>query len=144
MNRRLTALFAAAEALLVLGVGLAIPLAITTVLWATHFGFAPEWTVFWRAAADVWLLGHGVDVTFTLDPVLAALVGLLVLSPAITPGLVDWAAENVGILPEWVTPTVVGINAAVLAATGLVTRVLAVPGVNAWLERYVPILGATK
>ena len=75
MNRRLTALFAAAEALLVLGVGLAIPLAITTVLWATHFGFAPEWTVFWRAAADVWLLGHGVDVTFTLDPVLAALVG---------------------------------------------------------------------
>ena len=83
--------------------------------------------------------GHAVART-----VLAALVGLLVLSPAITPGLVDWAAENVGILPEWVTPTVVGINAAVLAATGLVTRVLAVPGVNAWLERYVPILGATK
>lgn len=75
MNRRLTALFAAAEALLVLGVGLVIPLAITTVLWATHFGFAPEWVVFWRAAADIWLLGHGVDVTFILDPALAAAVG---------------------------------------------------------------------
>ena len=75
MNRRLTALFAAAEALLVLGVGLVIPLAVTTVLWATHFGFAPEWVVFWRAAADIWLLGHGVDVTFILDPALAAAVG---------------------------------------------------------------------
>lgn len=75
MNRRLTALFAGAEALLVLGVGLVIPLAVTTVLWATHFGFAPEWVVFWRAAADIWLLGHGVDVTFILDPALAAAVG---------------------------------------------------------------------
>ena len=75
MNRRLTALFAAAEALLVLGIGLAVPLAIATVLWATHFGFAPEWLVFWRASADIWLLGHGVDVTFVLDPVLAAAVG---------------------------------------------------------------------
>lgn len=76
MNRRLTLFFAAAEALIVLGVGLAIPLAITTLLWAAHFGFAPEWTVFWRAAADVWLLGHGVDVTFVLDPELAASLGL--------------------------------------------------------------------
>lgn len=76
MNRRLTAFFAAAEALLVLGVGLAIPLAITTLLWGFHFGFAPEWPVFGRAGVIVWLLGHGVDVTFTLDPELAAGLGL--------------------------------------------------------------------
>jgi len=76
VNRSLTALFAAAEALLVLAIGVAIPLAIGSVLWAVHFGFDPEWAVFWRAAADLWLLGHGVDVTFTLDAALAAAIGV--------------------------------------------------------------------
>ena len=76
--------------------------------------------------------------------VFAAIVGLAVLSPAITPGLVDWARENAGILPEWVVPTVVAVNAAVVAAAALITRILAVPGVNAWLEKYIPILGASK
>lgn len=76
MTRRLTALLAALEALLVLGVGLVIPVAVLTVVWAAHFGFDPDWTVFWRASADLWLLGHGVDVAFTLDPPLAAALGL--------------------------------------------------------------------
>lgn len=75
MTRRLTVLFAGAEALLVLGIGIGIPLLAATVLWAAHFGFAPEWTVFFRASADVWLLGHGVDVRFTLDPDVAAAIG---------------------------------------------------------------------
>lgn len=76
MTRRLTMLLAGLESLLVLAIGIAIPLVPLTIVWAAHFGFAPEWTVFWRAAVDVWLLGHGVDVTFTLDPLLAEALGM--------------------------------------------------------------------
>lgn len=76
MTRRLTVLLAGLEALLVLAIGVAVPLVLLTIVWAAHFGFAPEWIVFWRAAVDVWLLGHGVDVVFALDPVLAEALGL--------------------------------------------------------------------
>jgi hypothetical protein len=76
VTRRLTALFAALEGLFVLAIGVAIPLVPLTIVWAAHFGFQPEWPVYWRAAVDVWLLGHGVDVVFALDPVLAAGLGL--------------------------------------------------------------------
>ena len=76
MNRPLTALFAAFEAALVVGIGIAIPLAPLTVLWGVQFGFVTDWAVFWRASADIWLLGHGVDVAMQLDPGVAAALGL--------------------------------------------------------------------
>ena len=76
MNRRLTALFAALEALLVVGVGIGIPLVPLTLLWAIQYGLTIDWIVFWRAAVDVWLLGHGVDIRFTLDPIIAVSSGL--------------------------------------------------------------------
>lgn len=76
MTRRLTVLFAAAEALLVVAIGLAIPLLLFSVLWAVQFGFGPEWATFYRAAVDTWLIGHGVDVTFTLDPLIAGSLGM--------------------------------------------------------------------
>lgn len=76
MPRRLTVLFASLEGLLAVAIGIAIPLVPLTLVWAVHFGFALDWTVFWRAAVDVWLLGHGVDATFVLDPQLAAALGL--------------------------------------------------------------------
>ncbi|MDO8337308.1 MAG: DUF6350 family protein [Microcella sp.] len=75
MNRRSTVLFSALEALLVVGIGIGIPLSILTVMWAVQFGFQLDWLPFWRAAVDIWALGHGADVTFTLDPVTAAAVG---------------------------------------------------------------------
>ena len=76
MNRSLTALFAACEAALVVAIGIGITLAPLTILWGVQFGFATEWVVFWRASVDIWLIGHGVDVNMTLDPVLAASMGL--------------------------------------------------------------------
>src|SRR4051812_20243190 len=76
MNRSLTVLFAAAEALLVAAIGLAITLVPLTVLWGAQFGFAPDWAIFWRSAVDVWLLGHGVNITFVLDPAVAATLAL--------------------------------------------------------------------
>ncbi len=75
MNRSLTALFSALEALLVAAVGIGIPLAPLTVLWAFQYNLQIDWVVFWRASVDTWLLGHGVDVTFTLQPALASGLG---------------------------------------------------------------------
>lgn len=75
MSRRLTVLFAAFEALLVAAIGIAIPLLAATLLWAIQFGFGPDWLGFWRGAVDVWLIGHGVDVTFTLDETTAVAIG---------------------------------------------------------------------
>ena len=76
MNRQLTALFAALEAALVVGVGVGIPLLPLTVLWGAQFNFALDWAVFWRTSVDIWLIGHGVDVTVTMAPELATALGI--------------------------------------------------------------------
>jgi hypothetical protein len=75
VNRQLTAAFAAFEAVLVVAIGIGIPLAPLTVLWGAQFGFAVDWVTFWRASVDIWLIGHGVDVTVTLDPSTATALG---------------------------------------------------------------------
>ncbi|MBH0129831.1 DUF6350 family protein [Salinibacterium sp. NK8237] len=84
MNRQLTLLFAALEALLVVAIGIAIPLVPLTLLWGIHYGLAIDWTVFWRAAVDIWLVGHGVDITVVLDPTVATAVGLPDASTPVT------------------------------------------------------------
>src|SRR5215218_3157789 len=77
MNRPLTALLAGLESLLVAGIGFGALLVPLTALWAFHYELGVDWGVFYRAAADTWLLGHGVDVRFALDPSLAAALGLV-------------------------------------------------------------------
>jgi len=94
VTRRLTLLFSAFEALLVAAIGVAIPLLLATLMWAIQFGFAPDWAGFWRAAVDVWLIGHGVDVTFALDEVTAATIG----APADASLTVTIAALGLGLL----------------------------------------------
>ncbi|WP_010203713.1 cell division protein PerM [Salinibacterium sp. PAMC 21357] len=84
MNRQLTLLFASLEALLVVAIGIAIPLVPLTLLWGIHYGLAIDWTVFWRAAVDIWLVGHGVDITVVLDPTVSASVGLAEASTPVT------------------------------------------------------------
>ncbi|PJJ73124.1 hypothetical protein CLV46_2708 [Diaminobutyricimonas aerilata] len=76
MNRARTALYSAFEAVLVVAIGIAIPLVPLTLLWGFHFQLGIDWPVFWRGAVDIWLLGHGVDVTLLLDPALAAATGI--------------------------------------------------------------------
>ena len=75
MNRVTTALLSAFEAVLVIAIGVGLALAPLTVMWAVHYGFSLDWLVFWRAAVDIWLLGHGVDLRLTLDPLTAASLG---------------------------------------------------------------------
>jgi hypothetical protein len=60
----------------VVGVGLGISLLPLTVMWAAQYGFAIDWVVFWRASADIWLLGHGVDMQVSLDTALATSIGM--------------------------------------------------------------------
>jgi hypothetical protein len=76
MSRTAVALLAALEAAIAALVGLGAALVPLLLLWAVHFGLAVDLGVFLRAAADVWLLGHGVDVTMQLDAVTAALTGV--------------------------------------------------------------------
>ncbi|WP_066041050.1 cell division protein PerM [Herbiconiux solani] len=87
MNRPLTALLAALDALIVVAIGIGIPLIPLTLLWATQFGLAVDWLVFWRASGDLWLLGNGVDVLFAIDPTLALRFGLDGAATPFTVGL---------------------------------------------------------
>ena len=76
MTRRLIAVLSALEALLIVGIGIAVPLSILTIMWAAQFGFQVDWVVFWRTAVLIWLIGHGVTVTFQLDPQTALALGV--------------------------------------------------------------------
>ncbi|MEJ3404363.1 DUF6350 family protein [Rathayibacter sp. YIM 133350] len=76
MNRTTTALLAGLEALITIAIGIAVPLVPLTVLWATTFAMGPDWFGFWRAAVDIWLLGHGVDLMVQLPSALAVATGL--------------------------------------------------------------------
>jgi hypothetical protein len=71
MRRTTIALLAALEASVAALIGLGIVLVPLMLLWAVHFGLAVDAGVFLRTSADVWLLGHGVDLVVQLDPVTA-------------------------------------------------------------------------
>ncbi|WIA99843.1 DUF6350 family protein [Curtobacterium sp. MCBA15_012] len=76
MNRLGTALLAAVEAIVTVGVGLGIALVPLTLLWGFEYGLQVDWDVFWKAAGSVWLVGHGVDVTFRLGADAAGAAGV--------------------------------------------------------------------
>ncbi|MDO9397534.1 MAG: DUF6350 family protein [Herbiconiux sp.] len=76
MNRPVTALLAALDAVIVVAIGVGIPLVPLTLLWAIQFGLAVDWLAFWRASGDLWLLGNGVDLRLAIDPDLALRLGV--------------------------------------------------------------------
>ncbi|MGA1837525.1 DUF6350 family protein [Herbiconiux sp. 11R-BC] len=76
MNRPITALLSALDAVIVVAIGVGIPLVPLTILWATQFGLAVDWLSFWRASGDLWLLGNGVDLLLTIDPAIALRLGV--------------------------------------------------------------------
>lgn len=95
MNRPTTALLAALDALIATAIGIGIPLVMLTILWATQFDLAVDWTVFWRASVDLWMLGNGVDLQLTLDPTTAT---RLALEGAATPFVVGIAPLGFALL----------------------------------------------
>lgn len=76
MSRTALGFLAALEAFLTLAIGIGISLVPLTVMWAFQLDQGVGWDVFWRASADIWLAGHGVDFVITLDPNLAQALGL--------------------------------------------------------------------
>lgn len=108
MNRITIALLAALEAVIAVAIGLGIALVPLTILWATQNGLSTDWTVFWRAASDIWLLGHGVDLTITLP---AAFVASLAL-----PGADAAFTLSIALLGFSVLTVVLGIGAGRRAA----------------------------
>ncbi|MFC9917970.1 cell division protein PerM [Agromyces binzhouensis] len=76
MRRTTIALLAALEATVAVLVGVGLALVPLMLLWAVHFGLAAPVDAFFRAAADAWLIGHGVDVVVHLDAATAAVVGV--------------------------------------------------------------------
>lgn len=76
MRRTTIALLAALEATVSTLIGYGVALVPLMLLWAIAFGLAAPIDVFFRAAADVWLLGHGVDVAVRLDATTAAGLGV--------------------------------------------------------------------
>ena len=94
MNRTTLALLAALEALITVAIGIGITLVPLSILWATDYGFAVDWVVFWRASADIWLLGNGVDLTVTLP---SAMVGSVGIAEAAAPFVVSIAPLGVAL-----------------------------------------------
>jgi hypothetical protein len=74
MNARLAALLTALETLVVVGIGVGIFFAPLSLVWALDDQFSTDLLVYWRTAADFWMLGHGVPITVSLsDPVAQSL-----------------------------------------------------------------------
>ncbi|UOQ88331.1 DUF6350 family protein [Agromyces endophyticus] len=76
MSRTTIALLSALEAAVAALIGIGVALVPLLIVWAVHYGLAVDVSVFFRAAADGWLLGHGVDLVARLDDVTAARIGL--------------------------------------------------------------------
>ena len=98
MNRLGTALLAAIEAVVTVGVGIGITLVPLTLLWGFEYGLQVDWDVFWKATGSVWLVGHGVDVSFLLGSALAKSTGV---SGAADPIHVTLAALGFAVVTAW-------------------------------------------
>jgi hypothetical protein len=153
MNRSLTALFSALEALLVVGIGIGIPLVPLTALWAFQYGLQIDWVIFWRTAVDIWLLGSGVDVTVTLNPAIATGLGFadagkpFVLTVALlgfsllTILLGARAGRRIGDIPFRFTGIVVSMGAfAVLSLAVTVSALWASARASIWQGTLLPTI----
>ncbi|WP_216364243.1 cell division protein PerM [Subtercola boreus] len=138
MNRPTTALLAALDALIAVAIGIGIPLVMLTILWATQFDLSIDWTVFWRASADLWMLGNGVDLQLALDPALAA---RLALDGAATPFVVGIAPLGFAVLTAFLgRRSGLRLGFSPHPVLGLVVGVAAVSALSAlvWLSAETP------
>lgn len=85
--------------------------------------------------------GRATFRTFIAQAV-PALLGFLVLLPLLAPVLLSWAQDSADVVPAEVTAWIAGFAAYVAAASALITRALAVPGVEAWMRKHIPWLAA--
>jgi hypothetical protein len=74
-----------------------------------------------------------------LRTVLAAVIALFPLLNGVLLAAVEVLKPYEVHLPGWVFLWLNGALLAVTAVTALITRILAVPGVNEWLRKYAPV-----
>ena len=117
MNRRLTFLIAAFEALVVAGIGIGILLAPLTVVWLFENDPTIEWLVPFRASADVWMMAHGTRLVVPAGMFGSSEVPAFVISmiPLGLSALIAYLAIRLGkklttaleLWPAWVAGTLV-------------------------------------
>ena len=78
----------------------------------------------------------------TLRTIFAAVVAAGALLPLVLPIIDQWVAENPALVPSEAAGVITAITGGIIAVTGLITRLLAVPQVDQFLRTYVPILGS--
>lgn len=82
----------------------------------------------------------------TLRTVVAVVIGLVVALPLINSFLLILQSELAKVtafeIPAWIYVSINVALAAVALVGGIVTRVLAIPGVNEWIKAHVPGLAA--
>lgn len=80
MNRRLTFLIAAFEALVIAGIGVGITLAPLTVIWLFENDPSIDWFVAFRAASDIWLMAHGTRLVVAEGVIMGVEVPSFIIS----------------------------------------------------------------
>lgn len=75
-------------------------------------------------------------VKAVLRTMLAGVIAFFPLVNGVLLALRDWLAENHEVLPPSLVVAINGILLAGILLAALVTRLLAVPGVNDWLRKY--------
>lgn len=95
MNARLNALATVLDVVVLVGIGMGLFFAPLTLVWAFDDGFSTDLLLSWAIAVDGWMLGHGVPLLFTLDPLLAQ---SLALGDRNSTFVVDVALLGVGVL----------------------------------------------
>jgi hypothetical protein len=95
MNARIVALATILQIVVLVGLGVGLIFAPLTLMWAIDDDFSTDLLVSWAATVDVWLLGHGVPLLFTLSPELADSLALGALSREF---VVDVALLGIGLL----------------------------------------------
>ncbi|HEU0256707.1 MAG TPA: DUF6350 family protein [Microbacteriaceae bacterium] len=133
---------AALDALVAAAVGLAVCLIPAVVIWIAQYGMAGGARTPWQAAGDVWLVGHGVDLTVAVSTRRMAALGLPDHAGGFT---VTLAAAGLGLLTALVAARVgrrsdraghpwagvIGVAAVLLAVGALVTTTTPGPAVFA-------------
>lgn len=95
MNARITSLATVLDIVVLAGIGLGLLFTPLTLMWAFDDGFSTDLSMSWAAAVDIWMLGHGVPLSFVLPAELADALALGSLSREFT---VDVALLGIGLL----------------------------------------------
>lgn len=95
MNARITSLATVLDIVVLVGLGLGVLFAPLSLIWAFDDGFSTDLLMSWAAAVDIWMLGHGVPLSFVVPTDLADALSLGALSREFT---VDVALLGIGLL----------------------------------------------